>query len=126
MCSVCCKSTFGVCEETCGVVTDAISSDFSELFKFGTNFNTKTRLKPKSRTHNITNAAIIFPLERFFRAVELRGFFFVVVLLRLLVFDCPFAAVFLGVVFLLVFTLSSFSDIGESIKTARLNVKRHL
>ena len=72
---------------------------------------------------DITNAAIIFPLERFFRAVELRGFFFVVVLLRLLVFDCPFAAVFLGVVFLLVFALSSFTGIGKSIKTARLNVK---
>ena len=126
MCSVCCKSAFGVCEETCGVVTDAISSDFSELFKFGTNFNTKKRLNPKSRTHNIPNAAMIFPRERFFRAVELRGFFFAVVALRLFVFDWLFAAVFFGDVFLLVFTLSSFSDIGESIKTARLNVKRHL
>ena len=126
MCSVCCKSAFGICEETCGAVTDAISSDFSEFFKFGTNFNTKTRFNPKRRAHNITNAMVGVSPETEQRAVELRGFFFVVVLLRLLVFDCPFAAVFLGVVFLLVFTLSSFSDIGESIKTARLNVKRHL
>ena len=104
MCSVCCKSAFGVCEETCGVVTDAISSDFSELFKFGTNFNTKTRLKPKSRTHNITNAAIIFPLERFFRAVELRGFFFVVVRCGSL-FLTEFSPLFFSAMFFCLFLL---------------------
>ena len=73
---------------------------------------------------DITNAVIIFPRERFLRAVELRGFFFAVVVpVRLLVFDWVFPAVFFGADFLLVFNLSSFSGIGESIKTARENVK---
>ena len=107
-----------------GWVCAAPVSCFNEFFRWGTNSNTNTRLKLKSRTHNIANAAIILPRICFFRAVELRGFFFAAVPLRSFVFDWVFAAVFFGVAFLLDVTLFSFSDIGESIKTARLNVKR--